>query len=284
MNDVLHAKILTALQLTLRPLARLLLRHGITFRQFAGIAKEAFVEEVLSERDPRGRLANKSRIAVRTGLSRKEIARICDRIGTAWATSDSRSGLVHQGDSAARALQIWHLDPKFQDTKGAPRNLTFAGNDSTFSALVKLVGRDIPPGALRAELLAAKAIAELPNGDLMPLRRHFIPAEIGEEFLVGLTHIVVPVMEGLAHNTDKTKQAAFFQRFAYSDRLTLPAIALFRERANERSAQFLQEIDNLLGSKESGADEIDEMDRRVGIGVFYFEGAVPRAVVRPAES
>jgi hypothetical protein len=161
MNSYLHAKILTALRLSLRPLARLLLRHGITYGQFAEVAKDAFVEEVLSERDQRGRQTNKSRIAIRTGLSRKEVARIRERVQVSGANKNGEAGLTVKIGSAARVLQLWHVEAKFLDDHGQPKGLVFAGEDISFSSLVKLVGGDIPPGALRAELIEAKAVTEL---------------------------------------------------------------------------------------------------------------------------
>ena len=275
MSYDLRLRILTALRLSLRPLVRVLLRHGVTFGQFAEVAKDAFVEEVLSERDSHGRLTNKSRIAVRTGLSRKEVSRICERIFLMAGQANRRASLVQQVGFSAQVLQLWHVDPRFSDGNGQPRGLVFADDDISFSSLVKSVGGDIPPGALRAELLAANAIKELSSGELMPLRRHFIPSDSGEDLLVGLTHIVLPVMEGLAHNSDATGRLPFFQRFAYSDHLTTSTAELFRETAGRRSEQFLQSIDDWLSANEARGHGNDEQQRRVGIGVFYYEGEIP---------
>lgn len=276
MSYNLRVRILTALRLSLRPLVRVLLRHGVTFGQFAEVAKAAFVEEVLSERDSRGRLTNKSRIAVRTGLSRKEVSRICERLLLMAGQANGSASLVQQIGFSARVLQLWHVDPQFSDGNGQPRSLAFAGDDISFSSLVKSVGGDIPPGALRAELLAANAIMELSGGELRPLRRHFIPSESGEDLFVGLTHIVLPVMEGLARNADATEDQPFFQRFAYSDHLATSATSLFRDTASHRSEQFLQSIDDWLSANEARGHGSDEQQRRVGIGVFYYEGEIPR--------
>lgn len=283
MNGDLHAKLLTALRLSLRPLTRLLLRHGITYGQFADVAKEAFVAEALSERDQRGRQTNKARIAVRTGLSRKEVTRIRDRLHELDASKGGSDGLVMKVGSAARALQLWHVDERFLGEDGQPRTLVFSGGDLSFSGLARLVGGDIPPGALRAELVDARAVAELPNGALKPLRRHFIPVDVGDELLVGLTHIVVPVIEGLAHNAGTTNTDPFFQRVAYSDRLTEPATGLFREKAQEDAALFLQSIDNWLSANESRGQLDGDHPRRVGVGIFYFEGDAPRVAETPQE-
>ena len=75
MSSAIQDRVISATGACLRPIARVLLRCGVSYRQFADMAKEAFIEEALSERDSRGRRANTSRVSVRTGISRKEVAR-----------------------------------------------------------------------------------------------------------------------------------------------------------------------------------------------------------------
>ena len=66
-------------------------------------------------------------------------------------------------------------EPTFVDKSGLPIDLPFDGGEQTFSGLVKLVGGDVPAGAVRAELLAAGGIVELPNGKFRAQKRFFVP-------------------------------------------------------------------------------------------------------------
>ena len=275
MTNKLQDRVLFATMACLRPLARVLLRSGINYRQFAEIAKHAFLEEALAERDGRGRKANISRIAVRTGLSRKEVARIKERRDSAVVASEDADGVFRNSGHAARALQLWHMDPKFVSSNGSPRDLVFAGEDSSFASLVHQVGGDIPAGAVRAELLAAGAVIALPSGHLRAVKRYFVPGDVDEELVVGLTHIVHPVMEGLARNTGTAKSDPFVQRLAYSDRLIPAAVPLFRQIARGRCADFVQSIDDWLSSNEIASNIEPRHVTRVGVGVFYFEGDPP---------
>ena len=79
MGSPIQQKILDALLMALRPLARALLRVGVGYREFADIAKTAFVHVAAEEYGLRGRETNSSRIAVMTGITRKEIRAIRDR-------------------------------------------------------------------------------------------------------------------------------------------------------------------------------------------------------------
>ena len=78
MGTNIQSKILSSLYLALKPIVRMLLRAGIGYREFAEIAKAAFVDEATSGYGLRGRPTNISRVAVMTGISRKEIKQLKD--------------------------------------------------------------------------------------------------------------------------------------------------------------------------------------------------------------
>jgi len=255
----------------MRPLARMLLRSGIGFPQFAEISKQAFLLEAQSEKDGRGRSANLSRIAIKTGLSRKEVARLSKRLSDACTKSRSERLVDFQSLHAERVLQLWHSGARFVDHRGSPRELPFLDDEISFSALVKAAGGDVPAGAVRAELLAAGAILETEDGLLRPVKRHFVPSDVGEELLVGFTHMIYPVLEGVARNTDERCSVPFIQRLVYSDRLSPDAAPLFRRVAREQVTAFVESVDDWLSANEL-PDSGSRQPSRYGIGVFYFEG------------
>ncbi len=271
MNSTLQVRLIQCISHSLRPLARIMLRSGVGYRQFAELAKLAFVQEAIGEKDSRGRRTNLSRVAIRTGISRKEVARLQSQIeGRSEPTSTGRSVDFHSVH-AARVLQLWHSDPRFIDSDGSPRTLPFSDQDTSFSAIVKAAGGDVPPGAVRAEMLSANAVVELDDGSLKPIKRFFVPADLGEELLVGFTHMVIPVLEGLARNTDYRCTEPFIQRLVYSDRLAPRVVPLFRKQARERVSDFVQSVDDWLSSNEIPDSQV-HAPYRYGVGVFYYEG------------
>jgi hypothetical protein len=244
----------------------MLLGAGISYSQFEQLAKRAFVEEALGEPDPRGRTTNSSRVAVRTGLSRKEVARVRQEILTSVLNEE-----IFQIGRPARALQLWHSEPDFLDENGGPLDLSFDDDEPSFATLVRRVGGDVPAGAVRAELLAASGMAELPNGRFRAQQRFYIPSAFGEDLVVGLAFIVSPMLQTLSHNL-KSPAGAFIQRVAYSDHLLETDFPLFREFGHAKAAEFMQRIDQWLAQHEDkAATTTENIDRRVGVGVFYFE-------------
>ena len=60
----------------LRPIASLLLKCGMTWREFAEVSKGVFVAVASEDFGLNGRPTNVSRVSILTGVSRKEVARV----------------------------------------------------------------------------------------------------------------------------------------------------------------------------------------------------------------
>lgn len=265
-------RVLAATYACLRPLAKMLLRSGVNYRQFSDIAKNAFLEEALAEGDRSGRRPNTSRVAVRTGLSRKEVSRLRGELdGGRLSGPGSIESARERTGHAARVLQIWYSDRSFLNAHKSPIDLPFAGDVHSFVNLVRLAGGDVPPGAVKAELLAAGAIIETDQGLLRAQKRHFIPGDVGEELVVGLDQIVRPVIDALARNTGPLRGQPFFQRIAYSENLTPAAMQLFRQTADRRCEEFVQSVDDWFSENECSPGNRQAGTPRVGVGAFYFE-------------
>lgn len=271
MDSNLQNRLMQCLAHCMRPMARMMLRSGVGYPQFAELAKLAFLQEAQAEKDNRGRTTNLSRVAIKTGISRKEVARLSRNAASATKSINAAKAVDYSSLHAERVLQLWHSDPRFLDKQGAPRQLLFADGEDSFAALVKVAGGDVPAGAVRTELLAAGAVADEEDGTLRPIKRHFVPADVGEELLVGFTHMIIPVLEGVARNTDERCTSPFIQRLVYSDRLSPDAEPLFRRVSREQVTGFVQSVDDWLSANEV-SDAESSRTRRFGIGVFYFEG------------
>lgn len=280
MNNTFQERVLTATYSCLRPLARMLLRSGVDYQQFAEAAKNAFIEEAALEQDPKGRTTNVSRIAIKTGLSRKEVARLRDRRNERVAAAKGLASDIEHTGLAARTLQRWHTDPRFVDSKGNPKVLEFSTSGVCFSDLVRRVGGDVPPGAVRDELIAGESVEEGEDGRLRAVRRYFVPGAVSEDLVLNLAQLVVPVIEGLVSNTTETNsEVRFLQRVSYTDRLKDSSLPIVRKLARERCSQFVEQIDDWLTSHEVRDGQPDSA-RRVEVGVFYFEGPPPASLVR----
>src|SRR5688572_23750785 len=113
----------------LRPLCRLLLRHGVSFGAFSEMAKRAYVDVAMTDFTLPGKKPSMSRASILTGLTRKEVQRL-----TAEADGSSPPA-GERYNRAARVLTAWLRDPDFHEG-GAPRALPVDG-DASFVALVR---------------------------------------------------------------------------------------------------------------------------------------------------
>ncbi len=277
MNSDVQSRLLTTVYACLRPFARVLLRSGVTYKSFAEIAKAAFVHEAMLERDVKGRITNASRVAVRTGLSRKEVRRVSE---LTLVKDGPKSGAADHAGPPARVLHAWHFDQRFVGTDGSPLDLCFEGESPSFAELVKAVGGDVPPGAVRAELVRAAAVQELENGLLRPTKRYFVPGDFDEKAITVMSGMLFPFISGVDHNSNPArKSAGFIQRIAYA-RLSPDDRETFRIWSRGEATRFIEAIDDWLTAREVRGDESTN-DPISGMGVFFYEGPEAVDIPRP---
>ena len=268
MQDKIKNQILDAFFVVLRPIAKILLRYGIGFREFAEVAKSAFVDVATTDHGIRGRPTNISRVAVMTGLTRKEVRRIRDKIEKQEHTVVSRTTPLWD------VLHHWHTDDEFIDSSGRPTTLRFHGDNGSFENLVRKYGGDIPAGAMRAELKRVGAIVESKAGELTVVKRSFRP-EGHQEFLVNsLIHGVYPLLSTICHNTNAERSGeTWAQRVAFSQNIQQTDMPTVRRICFDRIHDFSQAIDDSFIGYEMLADDTDSRNngRTIAVGIFYFE-------------
>ena len=267
MQERTQRSILKALLLFLKPIARALLNAGIGHREFTEISKTAFVDVATKDYGLRGRPTNISRVAVMTGLTRKEVRRIRDKSEAGEETQISRSTPM------AEILHRWYTDPQYQESEGRPSELRFDGDEPSFSSLVRRYGGDIPPGAMRTELKRIKAIEELDDGRLKILKRNVSGLDVNERLASGLATVMYPAAVTLAMNTSPPTDETWIHRTAATRYVRKDDIPRLRRICSERLAEFTESIDDLFVAYETlyETDRSGEPERAVGVGVFYFE-------------
>src|SRR5262249_36387145 len=143
----------------LRPLIHVLLSCGITWREFAELARTTYVEVATENFGKRGRPTNVSRTAILTGVSRREVRKQRQLL------SKSRTTLSGYVTKASLVLSAWHLDPDFRDKHGKPALLRMKGAGKTFAALIERAGgADVQPSTLLKELISAGAVRTRADG------------------------------------------------------------------------------------------------------------------------
>lgn len=268
MRDDIQRQILGAFLVVLKPIARILLRFGIGFREFSEIAKTAFVDVASSDFGLRGRPTNISRVAVMTGLTRKEVRRLRDKI------TDGEHTVIVKPTPMWDILHFWHADREFLDSSGLPSKLPFSGESKSFSSLVRRFGGDIPPGAMRTELKRVGAIEEDEHGYLTVLKRTFRPEGDQESLVASLVHGVYPLLATVSHNTNPNRVGSTWpQRIAFTQSVSKSDVPRLKRISADRIESFAETIDDLFMAYETLNEEESREDDllTLAVGVFYFE-------------
>ena len=196
MQDKIKQQILSAFQLVFRPIVKIFLRYGISFSEFAETAKLAFVDVSSSEFGIRGRPTNISRVAVMTGLTRKEVRRLRNKL------DNDDDGLEVKSTPISKVLSGWHSQQEFLEENGQPAALVFAGTENSFTELVKKFGGDVPPGAMRTELKRVGSVEEDPDGRLRVVRRRLVQDDKTDYLVSTLVHSVYALLSTVESSLD----------------------------------------------------------------------------------
>lgn len=273
MSDHTKQKLIDLLFRALRPLIHLLIESGLGHREFSEIAKRAYVDVASKNYGIRGRATNISRVAVMTGLTRKEVKRIRDELGAA----NGGEMLVKQLPPSI-ILQQWHTDPDYLDESGAPKVLNFSEEEPSFFSLVRKYAGDIPAGALRTELKRAGAIDINDRGELTVLRRTYRLVDADEQFMWALSRNVYASIANASHNyfvrryPETVKEPAWPSRVvevtAIDQKLSGKALDIVAREAT----LFTERVDDALIELAGAGHENGGDSRTVNVGIVYVEG------------
>jgi DNA-binding Lrp family transcriptional regulator len=234
-----------ALSLMFKPLIRLLIAQGVTHAEFSETAKEVYVETALRHFETDGRI-NKSRVAILTGLTRKEVKNVVDRALELGYREKPYS-------RPERVLTGWYSDPKFQGPYGIPLELPYDSNDEdekSFIELVRQYSGDMAPRQMLNQLVEAGSVIEV-DGRYKPVRRDFKHSKLTPELIERLGRVGYRVFSTAAKNIDKEAEASgHFDRMVSADEgCTDDVLELFDEYIKSHGQAFLEEIDVWFSSR-----------------------------------
>ena len=266
---------LTALESILRPIVKLMLQSGISYSQFASVAKSVFVQIATDEYKRRGRPANFSQVSAMTGISRKEVSRMRK------AEAQGRWTPSMEASPVNAILHEWHFDPDFSDGTGNARPLPFEGPRS-FSALVSRYVSDIPAGAMRATLQKAGLLTQDRDGLLSVSQPFFYPRTFDEHFIGQLGFSMSNLGSTMVHNAmlhqrsdltdDRKAEMSRLERGVWSAHLDEAGTARLKTWVNVAAPRFLEEANHIIAEAEPPRGlRPAAPSRAVGVGVFYYE-------------
>lgn len=255
--------ILDACRLWLRPIVRWLMKSGVTWKEFAELSREVFVDTATDDFGLRGRPTNVSRVALLTGLTRREVRRI--------RSAASDRPMVAADDAlnhASRVLSGWHLDAEFLEQDGRPRVLTATGPSPSFEVLLKRYAGDIPTTALVKELVKSGSIERLPDGAFRVLRRYYMPRPMDGQAVERAGSVLADLATTIEHNLSRTeREPSRFEGRAQNRQIDPRHLPAFRAFVEREAQGILERVDDWLAAHESES-AASAATLRLGIGVY----------------
>ena len=265
-----HALSASTLQL-LRPLVRILLRNNVSHRTFAELAKQVYVEVANAEFAISGKKQTMSRIAILSGLTRKEVQQLLTLPPNSHSIADEE---YHR---ASRVITGWLRDPKYGDGKGHPRPLHLEGKGGSFRQLVKRYSGDIPVRALLDELVRVGAVKQLKDGRIGLVTRGYIPRNRSVPKLRVLGADTADLIATIDYNIYGAPSKPRFQRKLMYDNVPIEAATEFRTLAAAAGQELLENLDRWLAHRDRDVNPASKGTGRVrvGLGIYQFEEPEP---------
>jgi len=254
-----------ALSMMFKPLVRLLIAQGVTHAEFSETAKEVYVEVALRHFEAEGKV-NRSRVAILTGLTRKEVKNVIDRTIASGYKEKTYS-------RPERVLTGWYSDPKFQGPYGIPLELPYEigeAGEANFVSLVRQYSGDMAPRQMLNQLMEAGSVVEV-DGRYKAVRRVFKHSTLSSSMIKRLGEAGYRVFSTAAKNIDKQVEGSgYFDRMVFADDgCTDNVIAMFDEYIKPRGQEFLEEIDVWFSSRKD-LNNLKEHTKETGIYMVHY--------------
>ena len=263
-----HTEVLrTTLLALLRPLIRICLRNGFSAKAFFELVKRVYAEVAHEEFGIGGKLATTSRVAILTGLTRKEVQRLFEAEHPDTTTDRD------QYNRAASVLAGWIKDPDFTGRRGQPAPLLMSDDVASFSELVRRYSGDMPARAMLDELLRVGAIKQLKDGRICLLARAYVPEKGPVQKLAILGMDTADLIATIEHNLYAQPPNPRFQRKVMYDNVSEQTAKEFHSIAAARGQELLEALDRWLAHRDRDVNPAAKGTGRVrlGIGVYHFE-------------
>ena len=267
MSDPVKTGLLAAYSKLLRPLIRILLRHGVTYAELSEVVKTVYVATAAHEFRVPGKKMSKARIAIVTGLTRKEVQRISE------IDNKENAGLKTNLSRIGRVLSGWHTDPDFTGPYGMPLELRYDSDipaDATFVRLVQRYSGDMTPRAMLDELLRVGAVVETDQNWFKVVRREYVPHTLAPDFLERVGRGVHNFVHTIEMNMQKAGPGkGRFERTVRPDSgLRAQDLPLFDQYVRKKSQALLEDIDNWLTKLER--PNKNDTTIQTGVGIYHF--------------
>ncbi|GAB4401412.1 MAG: DUF6502 family protein [Rhodoferax sp.] len=235
------ARAAQAVAQVLRPLARLMIDHGLQLPAMVELLKQALVAEAAVRYGLADKGSSDTRIALLTGVHRKDVKRLRE-------TPTAQSSAPPMMTVAAAVVARWISDPVYLDADQRARPLARSprhGQDghADFTSLVASVSRDVGARAVLDELQRLGVVDVSDQGRVVLLQNAFVPKEGLDESFHFLAANVADHLATAVHNLAPTRQGEpMLEQSAFAADLSLAQAKALQARARALWSASLQQF------------------------------------------
>ncbi len=260
----------------LKPLVRIAVKRGYEVGRFVDILKLAFVEVIQDDFRVPGRKLSISRIALLSGLTRREASRL---VNSTWL--EGLESPRRQLNRAASVFEAWASDARFCDEHGHPAPLPLEVDEESvepsFGELVKAHGADVPMRAILDELLRVGAVGHTRDGRIRQIENAYVPfLEEDARFAIQGSDIA-DLISAIDHNNTPEAGEPYFQRRVSYSKLPVDYLPELKERVRAEGEELLDRLSEEMSRKDGRVSESGQptQSMRAMVGLYYYENEEP---------
>ena len=251
----------------LKPLVEILLRHEFSYGEFCDVAKQVYVDVTYDKFSIPSRKTTYARVAVLTGIHRKEVMRLVNT--DSQAPDLSRRSVINR---SSRVISAWLSDSDFLDNDNKPLTLAIRGATPSFEQLATRHGGDISYGAVLEELVRTGLAVKNLNDTVTLVHDAYVPDEDLPEQVDIFSTCSADLLQTAVHNLNKENQQPLFQRQVVYYHIPESACREFHEYSRQKSMDLLLDYHRWLKNYEQHISKpATGANKRIGVGIYNFE-------------
>ncbi len=245
------------------PVARWLLRSGVSYGALAHLLKPVFVEAAREELARTGAEPTYSALSVLSGVHRKDVRALSEAPAEAAATHPRGVPL------ASQVYTRWLSAKRYRGRDGQPRALPRSGPGITFETLAREVSVDVHPRTVMDELLRLGLIQA--EGDvLMPAAPSFTPSRQRDELTGLFAANAADHMAAAVHNLT-TDAPRYLEQSVFADGLGADSVELLHEMAREAWQRAFEDMVKAARKRVARDDALPEDEQqRMRFGIYFY--------------
>jgi hypothetical protein len=213
-----------------------------------------------------------ARILVHTGHSPRQLSREFRQICSSLKEPASRwdaAQWTYLGD-LPHILALWHSDPQYIDSRGAPIPLALRARGPSLCALIERVLPGEDPEAVADSLTKLQGVRR--QGDRYVPRGRYFTYPTASARIHGFTALL-GMLRTVEHNVaGGRKSAPLLERTALNPSFPVSELPAFHRRLNAAAEEILWSLDGDMRRREAAVRGGSRV--RLGVGIYAFEEPV----------